>query len=381
MSTGVRAPPVFHGEPGKDDLPAFLHDLCSWYHTTKSICRLNDRRLFEIFSHGAFPFRSTASWWFKATKSHILAEAEDDVQDANALLTHTVRAVSEEFDYLNGDKESKLFSMELQAGENLATFVMQYHDLALEAEVREEKALYRLISAVSTHAPDYAQALENRVIDQTATLEEADKLAQRYNRHYAVRGRMPVPERAKSNHKHVSFKEPDASHQGTLFDAIADLKQEVQDLKDQIAASKPLPRSSSTHSTPYSLPCATSSLLGGGARPSTKQLTAGPSQAAPKPRAPCQGCGRIHSRHSLCYGPNFERSPWQPKPQVNMTSNPLWSPDAFASNADLQVPYSMCTMIHRPEIEKPVCGCTCSILPTKIDSAGRRSTRHTCAPT
>ena len=116
MFNGVRAPPVFHGEPGKDDLPAFLDDLCGWYHTTKYTCRLDSCQLLELLSYQAFPFRSNAFEWFKAVKSHILAEAEDDVQDPNAPLTHTVKAVSEEFDYLNGDKESKLYSMELQAG-------------------------------------------------------------------------------------------------------------------------------------------------------------------------------------------------------------------------------------------------------------------------
>ena len=139
-----------------DDLPAYLHDLCAWYHTTKSACRLNALQLFELISFQAFPFRSNACEWFKTHKSQILDQALEDVQDANAPLTHTVRALSEEFEYLTGDKKSILYSMELQAGENVATFVMRFRRLALEAEVHESKALRKLIYAVSQHAPDYA---------------------------------------------------------------------------------------------------------------------------------------------------------------------------------------------------------------------------------
>eukprot|EP00983_Pelagomonas_calceolata_P037667 1136455-Pelagomonas_calceolata.AAC.4 len=31
MAPNVQGPPVFHGEPGVDDLPAFLHSLKAWY--------------------------------------------------------------------------------------------------------------------------------------------------------------------------------------------------------------------------------------------------------------------------------------------------------------------------------------------------------------
>jgi len=212
----VPAPPVFHGEQGKDDLPEFLHGLRAWYHTTKSACGLNAHQLFELITYQAFPYRSNAYNWFNTRKSQILAEARANMQDPNAVLTCTVKAVSEDFDYLNGDKESKLYSMELQAGENIATFVMHFCGLAREIQKREETALYKLIPAVSMNAPDYAQALEAKVIDQTATLEEAEKLAWKYTRHRALRGNMPVLGCAKSDLKHVRFGEPDVSHRHTV---------------------------------------------------------------------------------------------------------------------------------------------------------------------
>ena len=151
----IRTPPVFHGEQGKDDLPAFLHDLCAWYYTTKGAFGLSGRQLFELISYQAFPFRSIVYEWFKPLKLQILAETLADTQDVNAFLTHTVRAVSKEFEFLTGDKENMLYSMELQASESIAAFVMRFHTLALEAEVRESRALCKLILAVRTHATDF----------------------------------------------------------------------------------------------------------------------------------------------------------------------------------------------------------------------------------
>ena len=56
MAPHVSDPPVFHGEPGVDDLPAYIHSLKAWYYSTKNASMLDASRLFDIMAHKAFPF-------------------------------------------------------------------------------------------------------------------------------------------------------------------------------------------------------------------------------------------------------------------------------------------------------------------------------------
>ncbi|KAF5832428.1 hypothetical protein DUNSADRAFT_11674 [Dunaliella salina] len=121
------------------------------------------------------------------------------------------------------------------------------------------------------------------------------------------------------------------------------------------------PVSHSSCSFPHS--STSSSLLGGGMH-RHEQLTPGFRHTAPKSRAPCQKCGRFHSPHSLCYGPNYEQHPSRQMqqhsntvvqhPQVHMTSS--YNPEQFAPNADLHTtnlhwppPMSMITVVNEPE--------------------------------
>lgn len=69
--------------------------------------------------HMAFPFNSHAQVWFEEGCTKI-EQAAAQSQAEYALLDSTLTALSTDFCFLSGDKEQRLYDMELQSGEDVA---------------------------------------------------------------------------------------------------------------------------------------------------------------------------------------------------------------------------------------------------------------------
>ena len=188
-------PPVFHGEVGKDNLDAYMHDLTAWYYGVISTCNTTSARLFQVIAYKAFPFDSPAFLWFDENKRQIEGKASAEGAGEDAYLRVTLDEIESRFGYLRGSKRKELETVVLKVGEDVAAFSMRFKRLAKEAKVDEEEAKAHLLRAVTKNCPGLAGRLEHLLIDGTASLEMCTNTAQRYMVHQArmedLAGRVP----------------------------------------------------------------------------------------------------------------------------------------------------------------------------------------------
>jgi len=187
-------PPQFSGEPGKDHLKAFIHDLNAWYYGARSTTTVQPVGLFNLIRHRAFPFESLAARWFKRQSDRILSEATAPGAGEDAYLHLTVAALEKQYAYLAGDKEMQLNAMQLKSGEDAAKFTMLFDDLVQEVGWSDEKAVRQLKHAVSRNAPGLAAQIESDLWRKdTVSLQDVVQLADRYSRNLTLDGHRRDP--------------------------------------------------------------------------------------------------------------------------------------------------------------------------------------------
>ena len=152
----LELPPPFHGDPVKDDLPAYLHNLSAWYFSAKCTTNLSPAKLFQVISYRSFPYDSYACTWFKGEKQRILTTAASQTEDEDALFQLLLKALSDEFEHIAGDMEAQLYSMELKSGEDISAFAVKFEHVAKESDVKDDKAARKFILAVSKNEKEHS---------------------------------------------------------------------------------------------------------------------------------------------------------------------------------------------------------------------------------
>lgn len=370
MAPNVQDPPVFHGEPGRDDLPAVLHDFKNWYISTKSASGLDGERLYDIMAK-AFPFRSPASKWFEANDSGIRAAAAIDTHP-DALFDHTMNRLTRAFEFISGDVDTQLEGMKYRPPQNIATFAANFYALAVSGRVNDPRAMSLLINAYELHAPELSQALlRERMSTDEPTLQKLVAVVERLNRHHAtfkpVRSVSPKRDSGASSASQpvVQYVKPPCPLEGHGSHSMDECRK-LKEMVKQASVPKRTPPKANTTVTKQVNPLeqkidqlsntvAALSMQGppAYAHPASSQDARSPGYAPfwrpppamaamsnpsmrPPPqrpvRQPCMQCGRVHP--PPCYGRNFEHAP--PR-QVHATPDPhMHSTYEFASNADLQ---------------------------------------------